>query len=181
MRMQLIWQSATLPRWRQRVRAPSSAPIKTLVSQVLFYSQQIDNLICIFESLQTETKATITKWEHSSAGRASALQAEGHRFESYCSHHLARQFSWLERQPVTLEVDGSNPFRVAIFLPLQLSRQSRGLKIPVSMVRFRPEAPKMRMQLIWQSATLPRWRQRVRAPSSAPKESTCQQTGAFAF
>ena len=26
-------------------------------------------------------------WEHSSAGRASALQAEGHRFEPYCSHH----------------------------------------------------------------------------------------------
>ena len=25
--------------------------------------------------------------EHSSAGRASALQAEGHRFEPYCSHH----------------------------------------------------------------------------------------------
>ena len=28
---------------------------------------------------------------------------------------MARQFSWLERQPVTLEVDGSSPFRVAIF------------------------------------------------------------------
>ena len=27
-----------------------------------------------------------TAWEHSSAGRASALQAEGHRFEPYCSH-----------------------------------------------------------------------------------------------
>ena len=25
-------------------------------------------------------------WEYSSAGRASALQAEGHRFEPYCSH-----------------------------------------------------------------------------------------------
>ena len=29
-----------------------------------------------------------SNWEHSSAGRASALQAEGHRFEPYCSHHL---------------------------------------------------------------------------------------------
>ena len=29
----------------------------------------------------------LTKWEHSSAGRASALQAEGHRFEPCCSHH----------------------------------------------------------------------------------------------
>ncbi len=27
-------------------------------------------------------------WEHSSVGRASALQAEGHRFEPYCSHHV---------------------------------------------------------------------------------------------
>ena len=27
------------------------------------------------------------QWEYSSAGRASALQAEGHRFEPYCSHH----------------------------------------------------------------------------------------------
>ena len=26
--------------------------------------------------------------EHSSAGRASALQAEGHRFEPYCSHYF---------------------------------------------------------------------------------------------
>ena len=29
--------------------------------------------------------------------------------------YVARQFSWLERQPVTLEVDGSSPFRVATF------------------------------------------------------------------
>ncbi len=29
----------------------------------------------------------VNNWEHSSAGRASALQAEGHRFEPYCSHH----------------------------------------------------------------------------------------------
>ena len=26
-------------------------------------------------------------WEHSSVGRASALQAGGHRFEPCCSHH----------------------------------------------------------------------------------------------
>ena len=37
-----------------------------------------------FESESNEQK----KWEHSSAGRASALQAEGHRFEPYCSHHF---------------------------------------------------------------------------------------------
>ena len=28
-------------------------------------------------------------WEHSSAGRASALQAGGHRFEPCCSHHTS--------------------------------------------------------------------------------------------
>ena len=27
-------------------------------------------------------------WDHSSAGRASALQAEGHRFEPYWSHFV---------------------------------------------------------------------------------------------
>ena len=42
------------------------------------------------------------KWSLSSAGRASALQAGGHRFEP-C-------------RPVTAEVDGSSPFQVAIFL-----------------------------------------------------------------
>ena len=30
---------------------------------------------------------SIPLWEHSSVGRASALQAGGHRFEPYCSHH----------------------------------------------------------------------------------------------
>ena len=31
-------------------------------------------------------KTAANKWEHSSAGRASALQAEGHRFEPYRPH-----------------------------------------------------------------------------------------------
>ena len=140
-------------------------------------------------------------WKVSSVGRASALQAEGHRFEPCTFHHrkrrecckgahirartfrspnsernliscdsnslyfppeefathasskngglgfralrMAWQLSWLERQPVTLEVVGSSPIRVANLerTPLQLSWQSRGLKILVSLVRFRPEAP----------------------------------------
>ena len=46
-----------------------------------------------------ETNAILTKsvrekrqniWDHSSAGRASALQAEGHRFEPYWSHQIKR-------------------------------------------------------------------------------------------
>ena len=57
-------------------------------------------------------------WDLSSAGRASALQAEGHRFESPKVHFLfillimAWWLSWLERRPVTAEVVGSNPIRV---------------------------------------------------------------------
>ena len=31
---------------------------------------------------------SIHGWEHSSVGRASALQAGGHRFEPCCSHHF---------------------------------------------------------------------------------------------
>ena len=30
----------------------------------------------------------LNEWAHSSAGRASALQAGGHRFEPYCAHHF---------------------------------------------------------------------------------------------
>ena len=33
-------------------------------------------------------RSVIRIWDHSSAGRASALQAEGHRFEPYWSHSL---------------------------------------------------------------------------------------------
>ncbi len=29
---------------------------------------------------------------------------------------MARWLSWLERRPVTAEVDGSNPFRVAVLI-----------------------------------------------------------------
>ena len=32
-------------------------------------------------------ESNLSKWDHSSAGRASALQAEGHRFEPYWSHY----------------------------------------------------------------------------------------------
>ena len=35
----------------------------------------------------------IIMWAHSSAGRASALQAGGHRFEPYCAHHFY-YFMW---------------------------------------------------------------------------------------
>ncbi len=116
-------------------------------------------------------------WEHSSAGRASALQAEGHRFEPYCSHHLYGPVVQLVRTPAC-HAGGRRfePDPGRHQMPLQLSWQSRGLKIPVSLVRFRSEAPYVRMQLIRQSATLPRWRQRVRASSSAVKRA-CRNNG----
>ena len=38
-------------------------------------------------------------WELSSAGRASALQAEGHRFEPYSSHHIPGPVVQLVRTP----------------------------------------------------------------------------------
>ncbi len=55
-------------------------------------------------------------WDLSSAGRASALQAEGHRFEPCRSHyqrnliqfHMARWLNWLERPVHTREVESSS-------------------------------------------------------------------------
>ena len=37
------------------------------------------------------------------------------------TNHLARWCSRLARQPVTLEVDGSSPFRVAIYNLIEMS------------------------------------------------------------
>ena len=49
-------------------------------------------------------------WELSSAGRASALQAGGHRFEPYSSHHfLCGGGSVVERRLAKANVAGSNP------------------------------------------------------------------------
>ena len=50
-------------------------------------------------------------WGLSSAGRASALQAEGHRFEPYRPHqfhNMARWLNWLERPVHTREVESSS-------------------------------------------------------------------------
>ena len=41
------------------------------------------------------------------------------------TNHLARWCSRLARQPVTLEVDGSSPFRVAIFNILRIRVECR--------------------------------------------------------
>ena len=48
-------------------------------------------------------------WDLSSAGRASALQAEGHRFESYRSH-FADVAQLAEQLICNQQVNGSSPF-----------------------------------------------------------------------
>ena len=50
----------------------------------------LTNELCcaIITSVAGKKPSEHGEWEHSSAGRASALQAEGHRFEPYCSHHF---------------------------------------------------------------------------------------------
>ena len=49
-------------------------------------------------------------WRISSAGRASALQAEGHRFEPYILHHIIAGWSSLvARRAHNPKVVGSNP------------------------------------------------------------------------
>ena len=48
-------------------------------------------------------------WDHSSAGRASALQAEGHRFEPYWSHRYAVVAQLAEQLICNQQVIGSSP------------------------------------------------------------------------
>ncbi len=49
-------------------------------------------------------------WDLSSAGRASALQAEGHRFEPYRSHLFADMAQLAEQLICNQQVNGSSPF-----------------------------------------------------------------------
>ena len=55
----------------------------------------------------------VTKWAISSAGRASALQAECRQFDPVIAHHTARWCSGLTCRPVTAEIVSSNLIRVA--------------------------------------------------------------------
>ena len=58
-------------------------------------------------------------WAHSSAGRAPALQAGGHRFEPYCAHHLISYFAGVAQLAEQLicnqQVAGSSPITSSIF------------------------------------------------------------------
>ena len=66
----------------QHLRVTLPQNTNTNFFEKIFKKGLTKQFVCgiIYESLASE-------WEHSSAGRASALQAEGHRFEPYCSHH----------------------------------------------------------------------------------------------
>ena len=120
----------------------------------------------IDRKLKTQyTKTRRKKRSHSSAGRASALQAGGHRFEPYSDHHvfygpvvqLVRTLACHARGRRFEPVPGRHFFIQKLVWktvrikfnypqfnkPRQLSWQSKGLKIPVSLVRFPFEAPKI--------------------------------------
>ena len=63
---------------RKRVKKRKAKKNKKFFKKVLTNPKPCD---IIYKSLASV-------WEHSSVGRASALQAGGHRFEPYCSHHI---------------------------------------------------------------------------------------------
>ena len=101
--------------------------------------------------LTTKKKVSIINlvertWSLSSAGRASALQAGGHRFEPCSDHHVLRpgssvgQNASLSRQRSTVRARSGSPF---FYMASQLSWQSRGLKILVSVVRFHLKPPSL--------------------------------------
>ena len=54
---------------------------------------------CIMNPVAEVSNAKATRREHSSAGRAHALQAWGHRFEPCCSHHPFGAVVQLVRTP----------------------------------------------------------------------------------
>ena len=71
------------------------------------------DFFCILHGVRSREQLIKNKktWDLSSAGRASALQAEGHRFEPYRSHtlkNMARWLNWLERPVHTREVESSS-------------------------------------------------------------------------
>ena len=63
-------------------------------------------------------------WAHSSVGRASALQAGGHRFEPYCAHQIrpgssAGQNASLSRQRSWVRVPSRSPINTLVQLNWQ--------------------------------------------------------------
>ena len=61
----------------------------------------------------------VVMWDLSSAGRASALQAEGHRFEPYRSHLYADVAQLAEQLICNQQVIGSSPI-IGLFLGTEI-------------------------------------------------------------
>ena len=65
-----------------------SNPIRVAFLIYLFYTEEVESkngFLILFYFFRERRR--IEFWDLSSAGRASALQAGGHRFEPCCSHH----------------------------------------------------------------------------------------------
>ena len=86
MRKQLAWWLSWLERRPVTAEVVGSNPIRVVFNLILYI------------------------WDHSSAGRASALQAEGHRFEPCRPHQFCRLGSMAEQLICNQQVNGSSPF-----------------------------------------------------------------------
>ena len=83
-------------------------------------------------------------WELSSAGRASALQAEGHRFEPYSSHHVGLVVQLVRTPPCHGGGRGfeSHPGRQTLLDYLSKSYQEKFASVAQS-VEQRTENPRV--------------------------------------
>ena len=90
---------------------------KKLLKNQKNFKKGIDNEKALWYNIKRRRENPMMKWEHSSAGRASALQAEGHRFEPYCSHQR------LMPPPIG---GGAHPFGPVVQLVRTLACHARG-------------------------------------------------------
>ena len=111
-----------------RVRIPVGSPLYFFVAEQLSWLEHAVHTRSVRGS--NPFSATIFLlgciWAHSSVGRASALQAGGHRFEPYCAHQIrpgssVGQNASLSRQRSWVRVPSRSPIN---FLLVQLNWQS---------------------------------------------------------
>ena len=113
MKVQLSWQSNCLLSNGSRVRISSPSP---KYAPVVELADTLDLGSSAFRFKGSSPfRCTIYGGLAQLVEQLTYIQ-QVRRFESYILHHyLTKQFSWLECQPVTLEVVGSSPILVAIF------------------------------------------------------------------
>ena len=97
-------------------------------------------------------------WKHSSAGRASALQAEGHRFDPCCFHQIRFIGSMAEQLICNQQVAGSSPITSSNFFkvntggfPSGQRGQTVNLLRLASMVRIHLPPPAKRHFSLWKN------------------------------